>query len=1036
MTVARHCFSRPAGNLLLHGNPERTAEPFFLPQAASAGAPAFGGGNPCLVGRDWTLNSYDVVNRVIRVTPPDGSVQSVAYTGLTASFTDALNHNRTETRNALGELISATDAGGLTTSYSYDAAGNLLAVSRDAGRGAIVNTQSYDVLGRKIAQHDPDAGDWLYAYNALGEQVVQFDEGADPIRIEQWRDARGRVYRQRSGRLSAPELEHTYAFDTATPGQLSEERSLGGYGGVGGVSVDFRRSFNYDTLGRVIGSTTTTEGISYHALTQYDALGRAWRSQDPSGAWLKTEFDARGYAVRLCDSSAGDSGTTCASGSASTWLETLLTDARGNVLHERRGGNAAIELRRQYDLRNGRLLGQCTGIDCRLQDEQYEWDRAGNLLARDKAGQYREVFRYDALNRLTQSRYERIGSIEYGPDSGPVSSTQSYDKLGNLCSKLIAGEAQGYRYGGLAGCGLGALAGGSDGDGSQSPHAVIGLDHASFQYDVHGNQTDADYFDESQPPRSIAYSTSDQAWQIVQAWNSDSPQLRTRFWYGPDGSRYQRMDEGQGITPKRTLTIGNLEIVSQGGVTKTKRYVAGIVVQELAGSTAIARFMLHDHLGSVVALVDGNAQLVEAMDYGAFGERRGNVVTGVAAVVSQFTPRGFTGHEMIDGSDIIHMNGRIYDHRLGRFLQADPIIQEPNNPQNFNRYSYVLNNPLSLTDPSGFLFGGIGKLFKKIRPLAGLAVAIYAPGLLAPYLGDLGAAAATGFLAGSVGSGSLSGGLTSAFFGYTFVQALNDAGAQRVAGILSDISLLASVLNGDLSDIRFDDDDFEQEGLLGRIVRRVSGVVAGGGASAQTGGKFVNGAGSQSAARAGGLFSTGSAIADFGLGFIPGVSLVQALTDPSASALDVAFGALDLLPGGGRLFSLGARGIRSVVKLGRATKASKAASALPDSALVIRGGGVANQTAAKINSAIGPSRTLGVEGFSAQCNGGTCLAELGQFLRNRELGVTTVGEIRRIGGDVIPTPGFGHHVTVTGVSGEGASPLFQIVTNPNPLRGQ
>ena len=103
--------------------------------------------------------------------------------------------------------------------------------------------------------------------------------------------------------------------------------------------------------------------------------------------------------------------------------------------------------------------------------------------------------------------------------------------------------------------------------------------------------------------------------------------------------------------------------------------------------------------------------------------------------------------------------------------------------------------------------------------------------------------------------------------------------------------------------------------------------------------------------------------------------------------------------------------------------------------MVARGGNAANQTAANINAAIGPSRTPGVTGFSAQCNGGTCLSELGQFLRNKQLGVTTVGEIRALGGDVIATPGFGNHVTVTGLSGEAASPLFRIFPNPNPLVG-
>ena len=49
-----------------------------------------------------------------------------------------------------------------------------------------------------------------------------------------------------------------------------------------------------------------------------------------------------------------------------------------------------------------------------------------------------------------------------------------------------------------------------------------------------------------------------------------------------------------------------------------------------------------------------------------------------------------------------HTNGRIYDPLLGRFLSADTIVQNPTSLQCYNRYSYVMNNPLSFTDPSGF----------------------------------------------------------------------------------------------------------------------------------------------------------------------------------------------------------------------------------------------------------------------------------------------------------------------------------------------
>ncbi|MCA3000430.1 MAG: hypothetical protein ING75_17715, partial [Rhodocyclaceae bacterium] len=64
--------------------------------------------------------------------------------------------------------------------------------------------------------------------------------------------------------------------------------------------------------------------------------------------------------------------------------------------------------------------------------------------------------------------------------------------------------------------------------------------------------------------------------------------------------------------------------------------------------------------------------------------------------------RGYTGHEMLDQLDLVHMNGRIYDPLTARFMSADPILQDPMNAQSYNRYSYVLNNPTNLTDPTGF----------------------------------------------------------------------------------------------------------------------------------------------------------------------------------------------------------------------------------------------------------------------------------------------------------------------------------------------
>jgi len=104
------------------------------------------------------------------------------------------------------------------------------------------------------------------------------------------------------------------------------------------------------------------------------------------------------------------------------------------------------------------------------------------------------------------------------------------------------------------------------------------------------------------------------------------------------------------------------------------------------------------------------------------------------------------------------MNGRIYDPTLGRMLQADPIA-DPGS-QGLNRYSYVANNPLTLTDPSGYSwFSNI------LRAVVGVAIAIWAPELLEPYLGTFGSVVGAGFLAGYVSTGSVQGALVGAFSG-------------------------------------------------------------------------------------------------------------------------------------------------------------------------------------------------------------------------------------------------------------------------------
>ena len=117
------------------------------------------------------------------------------------------------------------------------------------------------------------------------------------------------------------------------------------------------------------------------------------------------------------------------------------------------------------------------------------------------------------------------------------------------------------------------------------------------------------------------------------------------------------------------------------------------------------RYLHGDHLGSVVLVTDEDGNVEgERYSFDAFGRRRNGSdwTDTLTALANPDTTLGYTGHESIDAVDIVHMNGRVYDPHLGRVLSPDLIVQAPHNGQSLNRYSYVMNNPLSYTDPSGY----------------------------------------------------------------------------------------------------------------------------------------------------------------------------------------------------------------------------------------------------------------------------------------------------------------------------------------------
>jgi uncharacterized protein (TIGR02594 family) len=108
-------------------------------------------------------------------------------------------------------------------------------------------------------------------------------------------------------------------------------------------------------------------------------------------------------------------------------------------------------------------------------------------------------------------------------------------------------------------------------------------------------------------------------------------------------------------------------------------------------------------LGSFDAITNNRNNAVERLSFDAWGRRRNATDWTYNNVPATFLfDRGFTGHEHMDAFGLINANGRIYDPCMGRFLSPDIVVQSPDFTQDYNRYSYAINNPLKYTDPSGY----------------------------------------------------------------------------------------------------------------------------------------------------------------------------------------------------------------------------------------------------------------------------------------------------------------------------------------------
>ena len=638
-----------------------------------------------ITGKPETIVHYDALERDVRKGNMrlDGKWQFVDnaydYKGRLAKTSlpfkgDAPALWNTYEYDDYDRLVKQTEASGKTTTWSYaglsvtetkegiastkttDAIGELIKVEDPGGTitytlrpdgqpsaitapGNVTTTFEYDGFGRRTAIVDPSAGrrSFSESYSADGVRTV-VETNADGRSITSTYDKFGRA----TG-IRRPEFNTAYTYNA--DGLLVREES------TNGTSSEF----TYDDNDRLATSRENVQdGKFLQKQYQYgkgNVTSISYASKRGNLCQERFEY-ANGYNVEI----KLDDGKI-------VWKQTEENDL---------GQSTRVEsgvLERKYNYTETGLPRYCSfnGIIAEYDHYpnfgfDYEFDaQTGNLLNRTN-NRYKRIegFNYDNLNRLEKTdRFSEEPDVVYSANGNIV-------KKQDVGALLYGNTAKPYQVTSVTPL------------GTAVPLRDQRITYTSFmrpkRIEENGYTASFDYTADAYRTRMIV--------------THGTGRLLTRYYIG---GRYECDVDSMGSEAERFYIGGDA-------------YTAPAVLISHDGSVGIIYQIVRDYLGSIVYITDDKGYLKQELDYDAWGRLRKPHLETYYEAGSEpelLLGRGYCGHEHLPWFGLINMNARLYDPVLGRFLSPDPYVQMPDFTQNFNRYSYCLNNPLKYVDRDG-----------------------------------------------------------------------------------------------------------------------------------------------------------------------------------------------------------------------------------------------------------------------------------------------------------------------------------------------
>jgi RHS repeat-associated protein len=713
----------------------------------------------------WTTSLSDSLGRGIKVITPDGAIIKTEYSGNTITVTDQAGKKRRSVTNALGQLEKVhepndnglLDVNGVpaqSTDYEYDTLGNLKKVIQ----GGQVREFLYDSLARLKSAQNPESGLISYQYDNNGNLLQKTDARgvATAYGYDNLNRVLSRTYTGEASGQTTPAVSYFYDNLPNAKGKLIKMDS----------AISTTEYTSFDILGRVISHKQTTDGAAYTTGYTYNLSGALISETYPSGRVVKNVLDNNG------DLSIVQSKKSFFAGYWN-YAEHFSYTAAGAVSSMQLGNGKWESTQFNPRLQPTQIaLGTVqNGTDNLKLNYTYnssgQNDNNGNVLSQTitvpTVGQTQgftatQNYTYDSLNRL-KSATEMIGTQTW-------KQTFLYDRYGNRNFDTANTTT-------LGTC-----------PANQCNPTVDTTNNRfttgqGYTYDFSGNvKTDAE-------GRTFTFDGENKQTKVV-----SGGQTVGEYFYDGDGKRVKKYVPSTGET---TIFVYD---------------AAGKLVAEYSNqisATPQVSYLTSDHLGSPRITTDANGGVTSRRDFMPFGEEVARAGYG-----SDTVRQKFTAYERDSESGLDFAKARYYGGNYGRFMSPDPLFytaSRPGDPQQFNLYVYVRNNPLFFTDPDGKILrassvdedGNLIKLTKKDRKALQENLRKLSPGVKVKKNGEIifkgksGESAGTRLVSGLVNSKN------------TVTIAVNHTGLVQTGAVKSDGTIdLKNQIIGGVSDARID----------------------------------------------------------------------------------------------------------------------------------------------------------------------------------------------------------------------------------------